>query len=84
LTFITIFPKINNMVNKISTIQIPFSLEQLAIGLKQLPPEKWEDLEMLLDEKFKKLVLRRGKTAWKQYKKGKTLTLNQLKKELSL
>jgi len=72
------------MANKTSTIQIPLSLEQLAIALKQLPPEKWEDLEMMLDEKFKKLVLRRGKTARKQYKKGKTLTLEQLKKEFSL
>jgi len=72
------------MANKASTIQIPLSLEQLAIALKQLPPEKWEDLEMMLDEKFRKLVLKRGKTAWKEYKKGKTLTLEQLKKEFSL
>jgi len=69
------------MINKISTIQIPLSLEQLAIALKQLPPEKLEDLEMLLDEKFRKLVLRRGKTAYQQYKKGKTLTFEQLEKE---
>ena len=69
------------MTNKNSTIQIPLLLEQLAIALKQLPPEKLEDLEMMLDEKFKKLVLRRGKTAYQEYKKGKTLTLEQLKKD---
>jgi len=72
------------MTNKTSTIQIPLSLEQLAIALRQLPPEKWEDLEMMLDEKFRKLVLKRGKTAWQQYKECKTLTLEQLKKEFSL
>jgi len=72
------------MASKISTIQIPLSLEQLAIALKQLPPEKWEELEMMLDEKFRKLVLKRGKIAWKEYKKGKTLTLEQLQKEFSL
>lgn len=69
------------MANKTSSIQIPLSLEQLAIALKQLPPEKLADLEMMLDEKFRKLVLRRGKTAYQEYKKGKTLTLEQLKKE---
>ena len=72
------------MANKTSTIQIPLSLEQLAIALKQLPPEKLEDLEMMLDEKFRKIVLKRGKTAYREYKKGETLTLEQLKKEFSL
>ena len=72
------------MANKTSTIQIPLSLEQLAIALKQLPPEKLEDLEMMLDEKFRKIVLKRGKTAYRKYKKGETLTLEQLKKEFSL
>ena len=72
------------MANKTSTIQIPLSLEQLAIALRQLPPEKLEDLEMMLDEKFSKIVLKRGKTAYREYKKGETLTLEQLKKEFSL
>lgn len=72
------------MANKTSTIQIPLSLEQLAIALKQLPPEKLGDLEMLLDTKFRKLILKRGKTAYQQYKRGKTLTLEQLRKEFSL
>jgi len=71
------------MADKTPTIQIPLSLEQLAIALKQLPPEKWEDLEMMLDEKFRKLILKRGKNAYQQFKKGKTLTLEQLKKEFS-
>ncbi len=72
------------MTTKTSTIQIPLSLEQLAIALEQVPPEKLEDLEMMLDKKFRKLVLKRGKTAWQQYEKGKTLTLEDLKKEFSL
>ena len=67
-----------------ATIQIPLSLEQIAIALKQLPPEKLEDLEMMLDEKFRNLLLKRGKTAWQQYRGGKTLALKQLKKEFSL
>ena len=71
------------MSNHASTIQIPLSLEQLAIALKQLPPAKLEDLELMLDGKFKKLILKRGKTAWRDYRKGKTLSLAQLKKEFS-
>lgn len=70
-----------SMANNTSTIQIPLSLEQLAIALKQLPPAKWEDLELMLDKKFQKTILERGKTAWQEYKKGKTITLDQLKKE---
>ena len=72
------------MANKTPAVQIPLSLEQLAIALRQLPSEKWEDLEMMLDEKFRELVLNRGKTAYRQYKKGKTLSLKELKKEFSL
>lgn len=66
------------------TIQIPLTLEQLAIGLKQLPLNRLEDLELILDEKFGKIILKRGKTAWQEYRKGKTLSLRQLKKEFSL
>ena len=65
------------------TIQIPLSLEQIAFVLKQLPPEKLEDLESMLDKKFQRLILRRGKTAWREYKAGKTISLDQLKKEFS-
>jgi hypothetical protein len=68
------------MAEKVSSIQIPLSLEQLAIALKQLPPEQWEDLEMMLDEKFRKIILKRGKTAFEEYKKGKTLSLKELQK----
>ena len=72
------------MSNHTSTIQIPLSLEQLAIALKQLPPEKLEDLELMLDKKFGNMILKRGKTAWQEYREGKTLSLSRLKKELSL
>ncbi|MDO8663830.1 MAG: hypothetical protein Q7K28_03295 [Candidatus Wildermuthbacteria bacterium] len=65
------------------TIQIPLSLEQIAIALKQLPPEKLEDLELMLDKKFQRLILRRGKTAWREYQTGKTISLSNLKKEFS-
>ena len=69
------------MANNISTIKVPLSLEQLAIALSQLPPKKWEDLELMLDKKFQKIILERGKTAWMEYKNGKTVSLDQLKKE---
>lgn len=72
------------MTNKTSLVKIPLSLEQLAIALKQLSPEKWEDLEMILDKKFRKIVLKRGEKAYQQYKKGKTLTLEKFKKEFPL
>lgn len=64
-----------------TTIQIPFSLEQIAMALGKLSPAKWEELELMLDKKFQKTVLKRGKTAWQDYKKGNTIALNQLKKE---
>ena len=63
------------MTTKTPVIQIPLSLEQLAIALKQLPPEKLEDLEMMLDKKFRNSVLKRGKTAYQEYRRGETLTL---------
>ena len=69
------------MINNTSTIKVPLSLEQLAIALNQLPPKKWEDLELMLDKKFQKTILERGKTAWQEYEKGKTITLDQLKEE---
>lgn len=64
-------------------IQIPLSLEQLAIALRQLPEEKLEDLELMLDKKFGKIILKRGKNAWQEYKEGGTLPLAQIRKEFS-
>ncbi len=69
------------MANHFSTIQIPLSLEQLAIALRQLSKAKWEDLELMLDKKFQRTILERGKTAWQEYKKEETITLNQLREE---
>lgn len=69
--------------NTFNTIQVPLSLNQLAIALRQLPPSKWEDLELMLDKKFEKIILQRGKTAWQDYEKKETLTLKELKKEFS-
>jgi hypothetical protein len=69
------------MGNKTSLVQIPLSLEQLAIALRQLSPERLKDLEMLLDKKFTQLVLKRGKKAYQAYKKGQTIGLDQLQKE---
>jgi hypothetical protein len=59
------------MGNKTSLVQIPLSLEQLAIALRQLSPERLGDLEMLLDKKFTRLVLKRGKKAYQVIKKVK-------------
>jgi hypothetical protein len=69
------------MGNKTSLVQIPLSLEQLAIALRQLSPERLKDLEMLLDKKFTRLVLKRGQKAYQAYKKGQTIGLDQLQKE---
>ena len=44
-------------------------------------PKKLEELDLMLDKKMEKSVLERGKTAWQEYKNGKTLTFNQLKQE---
>ena len=71
------------MANKGPTIQIPLTLEQLAIALRQLPPQKIEDLEMLLDEKFGKKILKRMKIGYKQFKRGKTISLGEIQKEFS-
>ncbi len=66
-----------------STIQIPLSLEQIAIALKQLPPAKWEDLELMLDKKFQKTILKRGETAWQEYEQGETIEIKELQKQFS-
>ena len=69
------------MDNQISTIQIDLTLEQIATTLQKLSPQKKEELDLLLDKKLQKNILSRGTTAWKEYKNGKTLTINQLKQE---
>ena len=69
------------MAQKISTVKISLSLEQLADALRRLPPEKLEELEILLDKKFTCTILKRGKKAKEEFKKKKTLTLEELKKE---
>ena len=66
-----------------TTVHTLLSLEQLAIALRQLPVEKLEDLELMLDKKFGRMILKRGKTAWREYKEEKTLSLAQLRKEFS-
>jgi len=71
------------MYSKTSTIQITLTLEQIVFALQRLSPKKLEELDLMLDKKLQKSVLERGKTAWQEYKDGKTLTLNQLKQEFS-
>ena len=63
---------------------MPLSLEQIAWGLKQLPPDDLEELDLMLDKDFKATILERGKTAWTEHKAGNTLTLDELKKELDV
>lgn len=69
--------------NTFDTIKVPLRLDQLAIALRQLPPSKWEDLELMLDQEFETTILQRGKNARQDYKKGETLTLKELQKEFS-
>ncbi|MBA3046781.1 hypothetical protein KKC83_00370 [Patescibacteria group bacterium] len=71
------------MHNQISTIQINLTLEQIAATLRKLSPKKKEELDLLLDKELQKNVLNRGATAWQEYKKGETLSINQLKQEFS-
>ena len=61
---------------------IPLTITQLAYGIKQLSKEQLEMLELELDEKASNEILKRGKEVWKDYKRGETLTLDDLKKDL--
>lgn len=52
--------------------------------LPVLTESEHETLEILLDQKLTRKILRRAAEAEKLYKAGKTLTLEQLKQELGL
>ena len=71
------------MHNQDSTIKINLTLEQIAITLQKLSDRKKEELDLLLDKKLQKNISSRGATAWQEYKNGKTLSIDQLKKEFS-
>jgi hypothetical protein len=62
-------------------ISVPFTLEQLAFSLNQLSRKDIEMLEELVDGKFRKMVLSRGREIASQYTKGETLSLSELQEE---
>ena len=65
-------------------INLPLTLDQLAFALKQLPKNDVEELDLMLDKKLKQTVLKRGKTAYQEFKQGNTLSLNDIKQELNV
>ena len=62
-------------------ISLPLTLEQIAFSLKQLSRTDLEILEELMDKKFQKTILSRGKEIVSQYKKGQTVSLKQLQRD---
>lgn len=62
-------------------ISLPLTLEQIAFSLKQLSTTDLEILEELMDTKFQKTILSRGKEIVSQYKKGQTDSLKQLQRD---
>lgn len=64
--------------NNVKRVSTPFTLEQLAVSLQQLSVRDFELLEELLDKKFQKTILSRGKSA---QKKGQAVSLQELQKE---
>lgn len=63
------------------TISLPLTLEQIAFSLSQLSRTDLEILEELMDKKFQKTILSRGKEIVSQYKKGQTDSLKQLQQD---
>jgi len=63
-------------------VDMPLSLDQLAIALSRLPKAEIENLfEMSLDRDLEKKILQRGANAWQEHNKGNTLSLKALQKE---
>lgn len=62
-------------------ISLPLTLEQIAFSLNQLSRTDLEILEELMDKKFQKTILSRGKEIVSQYKKGQTDSLKQLQRD---
>lgn len=56
-------------------------MEQLAFSLYQLSKKDLEVFEELLDKKFQKIILSRGKKAISQIKKNQTISLKGLQKD---
>ena len=62
-------------------ISVPLTMEQLAFSLSQLSRKDLEIFEELLDKKFQKIILSRGKKAVSQIKKNQTISLKELQKD---
>lgn len=56
------------------------SFEHLVRLLRKLGPSERETLEILLDERFARTVLRRGREVERLRKKGKLLSLDEVQK----
>jgi hypothetical protein len=62
---------------------VPVALEQIAFSLNQLSERDFEILEELMDNKFQKTILSRGKNIISQYRKGNTISLKKIQKEFN-
>ncbi len=62
---------------------LPVALDALAESIWRLPRRKRESLEEMLEKKFVATTLRRAKEIPRLRKKGKLLTLEELKRGLS-
>lgn len=62
-------------------ISLPLTLEQIAFSLKQLSRKDLEILEELMDKKFQKMILSRGKEIASQHNKEQTVSLKQLQRD---
>lgn len=62
-------------------ISVPLTIEQMAFSLSQLSRKDLEIFEELLDKKFQKIILSRGKRAVSQIKKNQTISLKELQKD---
>ncbi len=61
-------------------ISVPLTVEQVVFSLSQLSKKDLEIFEEVVDKKFQKIILARGKKAIFQMKKNQTVSLQELQK----
>jgi hypothetical protein len=64
--------------NNSKSISFSLTLDQLAVSLRQLSKSDFEVLEELIDRKFQKTIISRGKSGLKREQR---VSLQELKKE---
>lgn len=62
-------------------ISVPLTIEQLAFSLSQLSRKDLEIFEELLDKKFQKIILSRGKKSASQIRKNQSISLKELQRD---